>query len=75
MENKVFETTSGLKYRVLDASYFDVLKEINELFAMDAHIHILNCGKIIVYAEKNQHFGCYEPIDNEFELSEIYETL
>ncbi len=69
------ETKSGLKFELKDKEYIDVLREKAPFFAMDAHIHILNCGKIIVYPEFNEHFGCYEPIDNEYDLGEIYEYL
>ena len=69
------ETKSGLKFELKDKEYIKVLREKAPFFAMDAHIHILNCGKIIVHPEFNEHFGCYEPIDNEYDLSEIYEYL
>ena len=64
-------TSYGLKFDTLPAS------EIKRFSGYDrtvASCHVSNCGKIIVYAEKNG-LGEYEPIDNEYDLAEIYNQL
>lgn len=60
------KTSYGLEYNVLPA------ERLNDFQGYDrsvAKIQIANCGKIIVSAE----YG--DPIDNEYDLAEIYEQL
>ncbi len=60
------KTSYGLEFKVLDA------EEIIRLSGYDrsvAECHIANCGCIIVDAVYEQ------PIDNEYDLEEIYEQL
>ena len=37
--------------------------------------HIANFGFIVCYAKKNEHFGIFEPIDNEFILADVYNEI
>lgn len=60
------KTSYGLEYNVLPA------ERLNDFEGYDrsiAEIQIANCGKIIVSAE----YG--DPIDNEYDLAEIYEQI
>ena len=60
------KTSYGLEYNVLPA------ESLNDFQGYDrtvAQCHIANCGKIIVSAE----YG--DPIDNEYDLAEIYEQI
>lgn len=60
------KTSYGLEYNVLPA------ERLNDFQGYDrsiAEIQIANCGKIIVSAE----YG--DPIDNEYDLAEIYEQI
>lgn len=60
------QLAGGLEYDVLDPS------EINTMSGYDRTValcHIKNVGKIIVYA------GTREPIDNEYDLGEIYNDI
>ena len=60
-------TSSGLKYETLDPSEINVFSD--EYDRNTAQCHIQNVGKIIVYAGKR------EPIDNEYDLEEIYSDI
>ena len=60
------KTRYGLEFKTLDA------EEIARYCGYDrvvAECHIANCGNIIVDAVYEQ------PIDNEFDLEEIYNTI
>ena len=37
--------------------------------------HTANFGFIVCYAKKNEHFGIFEPIDNEFILADVYHSI
>lgn len=65
-KTKMMKTSNGLEFRVLCAS------EIGRFNGYDrsvAECHIANCGRIIV----DNLYG--QPIDNEFDLEEIYNLL
>lgn len=57
---------TGLKYETLDPSELDKFSGYDKSVAS---CHIANCGRIIVHA------GTMEPIDNEYDLEEIYGEL
>lgn len=60
------KTNYGLEFNVLPAERLDDFEGYDRSIA---EIQIANCGKIIVSAE----YG--DPIDNEYDLAEIYEQL
>ncbi len=59
-------TSYGLEYLTLTAGELD---RFNGYDNAVAQCHIANCGRIIVDAVYEQ------PIDNEYDLEEIYNTL
>ena len=60
------KTSYGLEFNVLPAERLDDFEGYDKSIA---EIQIANCGKIIVDTTYNQ------PIDNEYDLSAIYEQL
>ena len=60
------KTTYGLEYKILNA------EEIDRFSGYDrrvAECHVANCGRIIIDITYEQ------PIDNEYDLEEIYNQL
>lgn len=60
------KTSYGLEYKVLPA------EELNRFEGYDRHVaecQIANCGSVVVDTTYQQ------PIDNEFDLDEIYKTI
>ena len=60
------KTSYGLKFNTLAADKLDLFSGYDKSVAK---CHISNCGKIIVDAALGQ------PIDNEYDLEEIYNIL
>ena len=61
------ETHYGLRFLVLNA---EQLEKFSGYDRAVAECHIDNCGSIIVYEDNPS-----EPIDNEYDLETIYNTL
>ena len=66
IEESYGQLVTGLKYETLDPSELDRFSDYDKSVAS---CHIANCGRIIVYA------GTMEPIDNEYDLEEIYKEI
>lgn len=64
--NSDMETYYGLKFNILPKEEIDRFTEYDRVVAQ---CHIANCGCIIV----DDKYG--EPIDNEYDLAEIYEMI
>ena len=60
------ETSYGLKFNILPK---EEIERFTEYDWVVAQCHIANCGFIIV----DDMYG--EPIDNEYDLAEIYEMI
>lgn len=60
------ETSYGLKFNILPKEEIDRFTEYDRVVAQ---CHIANCGSIIV----DDKYG--EPIDNEYDLAEIYDMI
>ena len=60
------KTSYGLEFNLLPAERLNGFQGYDKTVAQ---CHIANCGKIIVSAE----YG--DPIDNEYDLAEIYEQI
>lgn len=62
----IMETYYGLKFNILPKEEIDRFTEYDRVVAQ---CHIANCGSIIVDTVYRQ------PIDNEYDLYEIYEMI
>lgn len=75
---KTIITKSGQKFILLQKDYLSVLKQnepLPEFFTKTAKMHLANCGYIICFPDKNTFFDIYEPVDNEYQLEEVYTEI
>ena len=75
MFETIYKTSYGLEYFLISPSQWEILKPLSyecgwtDYDRMQIGLHILNCGYGIIDTE------CQKPIDNEYDLDEIYSLV